>query len=110
METGDAVVLLVVFGVLLAFCWAVVLIVGPWLRAFCGGAPVPLMLILAMRLRGNKPGLIIDAYLAMRKKGKEPDLAAIESAYIANKGSLHTVQDLEAAYDETAAKTEPGPP
>ena len=93
METGDAVVLLVVFGVLLAFCWAVVLIVGPWLRAFCGGAPVPLMLI-----------------LAMRKKGKEPDLAAIESAYIANKGSLHTVQDLEAAYDETAAKTEPGPP
>lgn len=72
----------------LLFLWFAVFWVTfrPWLRAFLGGAPVPLVNILAMRLRGNPPGLLIDVFLALRQRGIAATMQDVEKTYIARKG------------------------
>ena len=63
---------LFVFFAMLAFsalvmAFVFVLVLRPWLRAFLHGAPVSIIHIVAMRLRGNPPRLLIDAYIALRR-------------------------------------------
>lgn len=72
MTIGSLLVLLLAFRV--------------WLRAFLSGARVSVIDILGMRLRGNPPGLLVDALLALRHRSVDASLRDVESTYVAHKG------------------------
>jgi uncharacterized protein YqfA (UPF0365 family) len=77
-------------GLIALFCW----LARPWLRAFLHGAPVPLMQITAMRLRGNRPMLLIDAYIALRRSGVPVTIGHVEQYYIDARNRVFTSEDL----------------
>ena len=66
----------------------VMLLFRPWLHAFCSGAPIPMPVIIGMRLRGNPPKLIIDAYITMIHSGETIKIMEVESTYIAHKNQI----------------------
>jgi uncharacterized protein YqfA (UPF0365 family) len=87
------------------------LLARPWLRAAASGAPVSLLSILGMRLRGNSPTLLIDAYIALRRAGVNATVSAVEGIYIDNRTRVRTSQDLtelvkgSASSDDNAKST-----
>jgi len=50
--------------------------------------------IVGMRLRGNPPLLIIDAYLALLHSGEQITLRDVESCYIVNRSRITDSHDL----------------
>ncbi|MDP6718159.1 MAG: flotillin-like FloA family protein [Pirellulaceae bacterium] len=72
----------------------IVLLVRPWLRAALNAAPVPLIPIVAMRLRGNPPTLLIDAYIALKHAGMSTTIGDVENVYIDNRNRVSTSDDL----------------
>ena len=69
-------------------------LIGPWLRAFLHGTPVSMLQIVAMRLRGNPVGLVIDAYIALRRAGVEVSCATVENTYVNGRNGIRTSDDL----------------
>jgi len=81
--------------VILLFLVGIVLFIRPWLRARLGGAlDVHVAHVVGMRLRGNPPMLLIDAYLKLLHSGKQTTIQMVESCYIANKGRVPDVDTL----------------
>lgn len=70
------------------------LLVRPWLRSFMHGAPVTIIQILGMRLRGNPTTLILDAYIALKRAGRPETIGMVESAYIDARNRVLTSDDL----------------
>jgi len=70
------------------------LIIRPWLRMKLTGGRGSLLRILFMRLRGNPPMLIVDAYTALLHSGEEVRLMEVESQYVANRAKILTASDL----------------
>ncbi|MEY4176987.1 MAG: hypothetical protein RLY70_561 [Planctomycetota bacterium] len=66
----------------------------PWLRAFLHGLPVSLFQILGMRLRGNPPSVMIDAYIQLRRAGEEVTLTELEHTYIDSRSRIFTGAEL----------------
>lgn len=64
----------------------------PWLRARFSGAPVSMMQIMGMRLRGHPSNLLIDAYIALIQAGEKISIDEVESAYMAN---IYQVTDID---------------
>ncbi len=71
-----------------------VLILRPWLRAFLHGAPVSIIHIVAMRLRGNPRWLLIDAYIAIRRANVGATIGEVENAYVGCRSRVLTSDDL----------------
>jgi uncharacterized protein YqfA (UPF0365 family) len=67
---------------------------SPWLRALTSGGRVSMMQIFGMRLRGNPPRMMVDAYLSLIHSGMNVGMREVESAYIAHRGKVHTAMDL----------------
>lgn len=65
-------------------------ILKQWIRALFSGAAVPFATIVGMRLRGNPPALLIDAYIQLRKIGVMVGIDFVEVVYIANKTKAST--------------------
>lgn len=63
----------------------ILFILKPWIRAFFSGAAVPLAAVVGMRLRGNPPMLLIDAFIQLRKTSVMVGINVVEVVYIANK-------------------------
>ena len=82
-----AVFALILFAVLL-------LLVRPWLRAALNAAPVSLLHIVAMRLRGNPPMLLVDAYIALNRAGRSVTISDVENMSIDNRNWVSTSNDL----------------
>lgn len=86
----DNAALLVVMGlcVLITVGSLAVFLLGfrVWLRAFLNGGRVSVIDILGMRLRGNPPGLLVDALLVLQHRGVEASLPDVESTYLAHTG------------------------
>jgi uncharacterized protein YqfA (UPF0365 family) len=80
------------FALVVAF--AFVLVLRPWLRAFLHGAPVSIFHIVAMRLRGNPPWLLIDAYIALRRADLGVTIGDIENAFVGGRNRVLTSEDL----------------
>lgn len=78
----------------LILLWIAGFVLGPWARAFTGGARVPLMSIVGMRLRRTPPHFLIDAYIRLVKKDMKPKMDDIELLYIAHRENIHTAADL----------------
>jgi len=64
------------------------------LRAALNAAPVPLVRIVAMRLRGNPPTLLIDAYIALKRAGMSVTISDVENVYIDSRNRVSTSSDL----------------
>jgi uncharacterized protein YqfA (UPF0365 family) len=56
-----------------------------WLRAMLSGAPILVWDLIGMRLRGNPPSLLVDAYVSLKLQGHAVSIKTIESIYIANR-------------------------
>jgi uncharacterized protein YqfA (UPF0365 family) len=70
------------------------LIPRPWLRAWSSGAPVTALSIVGMRLRGNPPILLIDAYIALKRAGVETSIREIEGTYIDHRTRVRNRDEL----------------
>ena len=85
MAVGVATVLLLQF---------VLLVFKPWIRAILSGAGVPLACVLGMRLRGNQPMLLVDAYIILRKRDIDVSMSMVEVVYITNRTRASTPEAL----------------
>jgi uncharacterized protein YqfA (UPF0365 family) len=65
-----------------------------WIRAILCGVRVSIGQIIAMRLRGNPPGLIIDTIFTLGGRGIATTAAKVESVYIENRGQILTPSQL----------------
>ncbi len=90
--------LFVIFAMVAFFALIVLavffLLARPWLSAFLNGTPVSLIHILAMRLRGNPPVLLIDAYIALNRAGIAATMVDVEKVYLDGKNHVFTSDDL----------------
>jgi uncharacterized protein YqfA (UPF0365 family) len=55
----------------------------PWLRGMLSQAPVSLIEVVGMSLRGNPPGLLVDVLIILRHRGVMVSAAEVERTYIA---------------------------
>ena len=85
-----------VFGLLFVIVDAVILtmIFPPWLRAVRAGAPIPLSIIVLLRLRGQPVRMLVDAYLLLKRKDVAITLAEVEHFYVQNSNRLSTAEEL----------------
>ena len=72
----------------------IILLLRPWRHAFFSGASVPLPQIIGMRLRGNPPLLLIDAYILLRKEDIDVQIGYVEVVYIENKNGTDSPEKL----------------
>lgn len=72
----------------------IVLLLRPWRHAFFSGVQVSLVQILGMRLRGNPPQLLVDAYIMLIKANVKVQIAYVEVVYIENKNRSDTPEQL----------------
>jgi uncharacterized protein YqfA (UPF0365 family) len=70
------------------------MVVRPWLRALGHGTPVSMVSIIGMRLRGNPPVLLIDAYIALHRASVATTIADVENTYIDNRTRVRNSEDL----------------
>ena len=78
----------------IALLQLVMFILKPWRHAFFSGAPVPLLGIVGMRLRGNPPMLLIDAFIKLRKIPVDTSIQEVEVVFIQNKVRASTPDAL----------------
>ena len=71
-----------------------VLLARPWLRAFLYRTPVSLVVIVMMRLRGNPPMLLVDAYITLKRSGSPATITDVELTYVDNKTDVLSSDDL----------------
>ena len=65
----------------------------PWRRAMLHATGIGLMHIVGMLLRGNPPGVIVDAVIILRTQGvKDITPHLVETVYTTNQ---HTITDAE---------------
>ena len=72
----------------------VLLILKPWRRAFFSGAPVSLLYIIGMRLRGNSPNFLIDAYVELAKGGIRMPIDHVECLFMKYQYQIRSPHDL----------------
>ncbi|MBL4884973.1 MAG: flotillin-like FloA family protein [Planctomycetaceae bacterium] len=70
------------------------MIVRPWLRAFLNAAPISFICVLAMRIRGNPPILLIDTYISLKHAGIAATISEVEVVYIENRNRIANSDDL----------------
>jgi hypothetical protein len=80
----------------------------PWIRAFTSGAPVSVIEILGMRMRGNPASLIVDAHVKLLHSGVRTNIGDVESTYIAHKREIRDSQQLVKLVRERGAAREVG--
>jgi uncharacterized protein YqfA (UPF0365 family) len=62
--------------------WLLFRLLGPWLLARAAGAPVSVVQIFGMRMRGSDPRAIVGAWNSLRQLGHDVPLAELETAYL----------------------------
>jgi uncharacterized protein YqfA (UPF0365 family) len=70
------------------------LALAPWFRCFLSGAPITLVQLVGMRLRGTPVKMITDAAVALVQSGHSVSCHQVERAYLANRHRIMTMADL----------------
>lgn len=76
----------------------------PWLQGYLSGAPVSVLYLLGMRLRGTPIRLVMDAYQSLVHNNTIVDAKKVESVYIANRHRVVGTVDLINLVKESVAK------
>ncbi len=84
------VVFIVVFIVVMSF-------INTWLKALLAGAPVGMLTLIAMRLRGVPYGMIVDSRIMAVKAGLDLTINQLEEHYLAEGHLIPTIQALIAS-------------
>jgi uncharacterized protein YqfA (UPF0365 family) len=83
--------------------WLLWFLVAPWFKAFLSGAPISLLHLIGMRLRGSPVGLLIDTHVMLVHQQRPVDLRKLESAFIAHRGAIYSSEDLIRYVEEADA-------
>jgi len=75
----------------------VISFVNTWLKALLAGAPVNMLTLIAMRLRGVPYGMIVDSRIMAVKAGLELTINQLEEHYLAEGHLIPTIQALIAS-------------
>ena len=98
MDNGNAigaiVAIVVAMGFLLIGFALFITTFRPWFRSFLYGNPVSATDIVAMRLRGNPPMLLVNAYITLQRAGIPVTIKDVENAYIDARSRIATSDDL----------------
>ena len=88
----------VVAGIIAVIALIVVIsFINTWLKAMLAGAPVSILTLIAMRLRGVPYGMIVDSRIMAVKAGLDLTINQLEEHYLAEGHLIHTIQALIAA-------------
>ena len=71
--------------------------INTWLKALLAGAPVSMLTLIAMRLRGVPYGMIVDSRIMAVKAGLDLTINQLEEHYLAEGSLIPTIQALIAA-------------
>jgi uncharacterized protein YqfA (UPF0365 family) len=66
----------------LLLVWFVFRLLAPWIAASATGAPVSLLEVFGMRMRGSDPSLIVVALNTFARLGETVPAAEVEAAYL----------------------------
>ena len=88
----------VVAGIIAVIALIVVIsFINTWLKAMLAGAPVSILTLIAMRLRGVPYGMIVDSRIIAVKAGLDLTINQLEEHYLAEGHLIPTIQALIAA-------------
>ena len=88
----------VVAGIIAVIALIVVIsFINTWLKAMLAGAPVSILTLIAMRLRGVPYGMIVDSRIMAVKAGLDLTINQLEEHYLAEGNLIPTIQALIAA-------------
>ncbi len=88
----------VVAGIIAVIVLIVVIsFINTWLKAMLAGAPVSILTLIAMRLRGVPYGMIVDSRIMAVKAGLDLTINQLEEHYLAEGHLIPTIQALIAA-------------
>ena len=88
----------VVAGIIAVIALIVVIsFFNTWLKAMLAGAPVSILTLIAMRLRGVPYGMIVDSRIMAVKAGLDLTINQLEEHYLAEGHLIPTIQALIAA-------------
>lgn len=96
MELVTIVTIIIAFVALIAF-FVVVSFINTWLKAMLAGAPVGMLTLIAMRLRGVPYGMIVDSRIMAVKAGLDLTINQLEEHYLAEGHLIPTIQALIAS-------------
>lgn len=82
-------------------------IVTPWLRLKMRRGKGSLAQVLAIRLRGNPPTLLIDAYTSLLHAGKATSLRELEMFYVAQGHPISTAAELISLFNSRVDSQSP---
>lgn len=69
----------------------------PWMRGLMAGAPVRVLDLIGMRLRGVPPTMAVEALVTLACRGHEHgerSCKLVQETYLARRGMIHTAQQL----------------
>ena len=81
------------------------LVIRPWIRLRMTGGKGSLLSIISMRLRGNPPMMIVEAYTSLLHSGEDVRLREVESVYVAKRTAITDARDLMNYVRDQKAKT-----
>jgi len=93
-----------------ALLWIIAVVVfgvfffRPWIRSVVSGAPIPLVSIVLMRLRGAPVKLLLDAYIQLRHRGSTVPLWQVEKQFLASRTRIRNAGDLVDLVEQNAAQ------
>ena len=92
------IIVLVLVGILILFSLAVVMsFINSWLKALLAGAPVSMLTLIAMRLRGVPYSMIVDSRIMAVKAGLDLTINQLEEHYLAEGNLIPTIKALIAS-------------
>jgi uncharacterized protein YqfA (UPF0365 family) len=101
MPTSITIPLLVVGALLLVVLFIAWLLTLPvWLKAITARVRITPAEIIAVRLRGMSPSILIGAHIALLKSGAAPSLSSVETCYRQNKTRIACIDDLVSFYTD----------
>ena len=94
---GATIVILILAIIALVCAIVVFSFLNTWLKAMLAGAPVSMLTLVAMRLRGVPYGMIVDSRIMAVKAGRDLTVNPLEEHYLAEGHLIPTIQALIAS-------------
>lgn len=94
---GATIVILILTIIALVCAIVVFSFLNTWLKAMLAGAPVSMLTLVAMRLRGVPYGMIVDSRIMAVKAGLDLTVNQLEEHYLAEGHLIPTIQALIAS-------------
>jgi len=91
-------IMFIIAGIVAIIAFVVVIsFVNTWLKALLAGAPVSMLTLIAMKLRGVPYGMVVDSRIMAVKAGLNLTINELEEHYLAEGHLIPTIQALIAA-------------